>query len=509
MSPTFLKPTLSLITLLLTIYPFIQCSSTSPLLSHFPDLSLYIQTPESTTSPHQIKTSSLLISKYSKQHLSQTSNSLNIFISPLYNKNVLCLDINQSNFYTLKNNLLNYLLKPTNPTIKNYYTEIFDENTFCMERLEYYDNETNLHEKDHQIHLNYFYNLFYSPNAINPSSIPLIQHITDININEMHSLMLNELNTFKLMNNNNVNKHWGYQLSFGFENDKFILNTLYLILPTQLNIETYLSNVLSKTKDVLINSKGIQTFDPNSFLCNHSIKIKTNKDTSVYHNMMEVHFNKDIIKSYNSNDNKCFVFHYILTEDVYIEKNEFRNLVNEYIGDLTSVNYTLYASNFIEQELSSDLSGQAFFSFHICINENELNKLHNIIKFPVHFRYQPSVDENSTLTHQTVIMPQPLVLLVDSTFNYKKDFIQRYVKTSQYANFTDEIKHLLETHINEFTLFTNNYQQLQHLIPIVQGKNFLIVAIITSITAILGFIIILRSLLVYVVDKNENKVKID
>ena len=416
--------------------------------------------------------------------------------------------MNQSNFYTLKNNLLNYLLKPTNPTIKNYYTEVSDDNTFCMERLEYYDDETNLHEKDHQISMNYFYNLFYSKNAINPSSIPLIQYISDINLSEIHSLVLNELNTFKLMNSN-MNKHWGYQLSFGFENDKFVLNTLYLILPARLNVETYLSKVLSETKDVLINSKGIQAFDPNSFLFNHNIKIKTNKDTSVYHNMMEVHFNKDIIKLYNSNDTKCFVFHYILTEDVYIEKNEFRNLVNEYVGDLASVNYTLYASNFIEQELSSDLSGQAFFSFHMCIHENDLSKINNVIKFPVHFRYQPSVDENSTLTHQTVIMPQPLVLLVDSTFNYKKDFIQRYVKTSQYANFTDEIRHLLQTHVNEFTLFTNNYRQLQHLIPIVQGKNFVVVTVITSISAVLGFFIILRSLLVYVVDKSENKVKID
>ena len=105
----------------------------------------------------------------------------------------------------------------------------------------------------------------------------------------------------------------------------------------------------------------------NNYLDNseYKINIATNKKDSVYHNLMSLTFSEETLNKYykkSTNNEICLMIHYILTEDVYIERNEFikrfeeilisngvnKTLINE------NIKYDLYASKFIEQELSSD-----------------------------------------------------------------------------------------------------------------------------------------------------------
>ena len=58
----------------------------------------------------------------------------------------------------------------------------------------------------------------------------------------------------------------------------------------------------------------------------YKIKISTNKKDSIYHNMMTLTFDNQTLNNYfnkSNNNDICILIHYILTEDVYIERNEF------------------------------------------------------------------------------------------------------------------------------------------------------------------------------------------
>ena len=83
---------------------------------------------------------------------------------------------------------------------------------------------------------------------------------------------------------------------------------------------------------------------------------------------MSLNFNENTLNNfYNKYENKnkeiCYLIYYILTEDVHIERNEFMTRFKEILESqgikkdlLSNIKYNLYASKFIEQELSSDLS---------------------------------------------------------------------------------------------------------------------------------------------------------
>ena len=174
-----------------------------------------------------------------------------------------------------------------------------------------------------------------------------------------------------------------------------------------------------------------------------------------------------------------------------------------------NIKYNLYASKFIEQELSSDLSEQAYFTFYIKTNKYILDLLNNTISFTVHFRYQPSLNSTSNKTHQKTVMPQPFFYILNSNATYEKDFLDGIIynnnmfkgenKTKDNLKiFEDEIKIKKRNILNQVNILNENYLDLIHEIPAGQKKYFLIVTLVTVITSVAGFCIILLGVVNYV-----------
>ena len=249
------------------------------------------------------------------------------------------------------------------------------------------------------------------------------------------------------------------------------------------------------------------------------MKISTNKKDSVYHNLMTLSFeDKTLNNLYNKYGNKdvCYLIHYILTEDVYIERNEFMTRFKEILEAhgvnrdlLKKVRYNLYASKFIEQELSSDLSEQAYFSFVFCADRDILKKLKNSISYTIHFRYQPSLKANSTKTHQTVVMPQPFFFVLPGDSEYDKAFFDDilFKNNAFYGQnklnnklklFEEEVKIKKLNIINQVNILNDNYKQLIHEIPGGQMKYFWNITLITSIVSCVGFLIIFMGVMNYI-----------
>ena len=44
----------------------------------------------------------MVIQKYEKENILPSKNTMSVYVNSLYNKNLICLDISQDNFYTLK-----------------------------------------------------------------------------------------------------------------------------------------------------------------------------------------------------------------------------------------------------------------------------------------------------------------------------------------------------------------------------------------------------------------------
>ena len=216
------------------------------------------------------------------------------------------------------------------------------------------------------------------------------------------------------------------------------------------------------------------------------------------------------------NKNVCYLIHYILTEDVYIERNEFMTRFKEILEAngvnkqlFQNIRYNLYASKFIEQELSSDLSEQAYFSFMFCANRDILKLLKNTISYTIHFRYQPSLKANSVKTHQTVVMPQPFFYVLPGDSNYEKIFFESIISKNNifYGEnnlndklklFEEEIKIKKLNIINQVNILNDNYKELIHEIPGGQMKYFWNITLITSIVSCVGFLIIFMGVMNYI-----------
>ena len=134
-------------------------------------------------------------------------------------------------------------------------------------------------------------------------------------------------------------------------------------------------------------------------------------------------------------------------------------------------------------------------------------KINYLIKFPIHFRYQPSLKKESLLTHQTVVMPHPFITIYKQT---KDDYNTIFYDKLLYANngkFEDEIDLKLNTIVNEVYMLKNNYIQLQNQIPAGQMKYFWPIAAVTSITSMVGFLIIFGGVITYIFEKNNSLYK--
>lgn len=465
----------------------------------------------------------MIIMKHENNKTATQSNSITLFITNLYYQSIICLDSsNLDTFFPLKNKVLKHI-STFHDKNSDSYAEIFKDKYYCLEREEYIDKNINLNEKNNLLDNNFFYNLI-NGRDLSKSKAPLIEKITNVSFSSLHQSIKEEFSRYFKWN-----EDCAYELIFYYDYSKelFVLSRLFTYyLPTTPDYSAQFPLLLQSIHNsyqfnqIIINDKTqnkvTRLMKTNETIeeeiitniihpTNYLTKIITNKRTSVFHNTMEIKLTKEIVdiqyKKLSIKDKKeklCYLIHEILTEDTYIEKNEFNNFVNEYL----KIPVELHASQFIEQELSSDLSQQAFFSLFFCATESHMESINYIIKFPIHFRYQPSVKTNSILTHQTVVMPAPNVFIYSNTsyetllFNHILYSANSTVYSSSKAEqlFALEIETKLNVFLSKYYLLLNNYQQLLHQIPAGQMKYFNIIAKITSLSSVIGFSLILYGL---------------
>ena len=452
-------------------------------------------------------------------------NSISIYLNSKYYHNIISLDVNDKiNFNTLKNNILHKVTR-TYYKINEPYTSIEDNNYAIFERLEYFTEHLNS-EDENNLYKNYWYNLI-NDMQINNSKTPLIENLTDITLLEINKAIKENYNKIGKWNEDN-----SYELFFVYDGKKgkFLLNKIFVYYIKDKTNSCKINLNQIKLENVVLEqgNKIYKNFDSKNFVINNNyldnseykINIATNKKDSVYHNLMSLTFSEETLNKYykkSTNNEICLMIHYILTEDVYIERNEFikrfeeilisngvnKTLINE------NIKYDLYASKFIEQELSSDLSEQAYFTFVINTNKFILDKLNNTISFTMHFRYKPSLNINSTRTHLSTIMPQPFVYIFNSTVSYEKNFVDEILSKNNIIRneknsdkkmeiFEDEIKVKKLSIFNQNNILNKNYLQLIHDIPAGQKKYFLVVTLITVITSLGGFFIIFMGVMNYI-----------
>ena len=465
------------------------------------------------------------------------NNHMSLYINSKFYYNLICLDANEkTNFYTLKNKILKHV-STFHYKVSDSYTVIEDKNHYCLERLEYIDEDLNLEEKNIFLNKNYWFNLI-NGKPLNESPSPLIEQLTNINLVEINKNVIENYNKIS-----NWNKDNSYELVFVYDNikNKFILHKIFVYFLKNaynyantclVNLNNFkFENVIIEYKNKLYENfnfkKEISNID---FLKNdeYNMKISTNKKDSVYHNLMSLTFDdKTLDNFYNKYNNKdiCYLIHYVLTEDVYIERNEFITRFKEILESkginkniLQNLKYNLYASRFIEQELSSDLSEQAYFSFMFCADKNILKTLNNTISFTIHFRYQPSLKANSTKSHQTVLMPQPFFFILPGDTNYEKSFLDDIIYKNNifYGDnnwkdklklFKEEIKIKKLKVFNQVNILNNNYKELIHEIPGGQMKYFWNITFMTSIVSMVGFLIIFMGIINYIsADRSFEKI---
>ena len=518
--------------LFLFFFSITICSSS--ILNAFSKQSIFLSLPKNTNINNnlektEVEYSLLKLEEKSNNFKGNSNNHMSLFISSKYYHNLICLDANdKSNFYTLKNTVQKHV-STFHYKISDSYTIIEDKNNYCFERLEYVDENLNLEEKNIFITKNYWYNLINSK-SLQESPAPLIEEMTNINFNGIQKEIKAHYNKFS-----NWNKDNSFELVFLFDSikNKFVLNKIFIYYISNETKSTLFNLKLIKSNNILIEyqDKFYKDFTLKEILNISNVpknnelnfKITTNKKDSIYHNLMSISLNDNIINNYykkysqKNNENLCYFIHYVLTEDVYIERNEFLKRFLEFLElngitkeKLKTLKYDLHASKFIEQELSSDLSEQAFFSFLFCANKEILSTLKNNIDFTIHFRYQPSLKSNSNLTHQTVAMPQPFFYILPGDV---KDSNSAFFNSPIYKNnifdnlndnklFEEEVKIKKLGIFNQVEILNNNYKELIHQIPAGQMKYFWNVTITTSITSFLGFLIILFGVMEYVSDKD-------
>ena len=471
-----------------------------------------------------------MIMKYEEKldnYKGSLNNRMSLFINSKFYHNIICLDPNEkTNFYTLKNTVLKHV-STFHYKVSDSYTVIEDKNHYCLERLEYIDEDLNLDEKNIFLNKNYWFNLI-NDKPLKESPSPLIEYLTNINLFEINKQVKESYNKISKWNKDN-----SYELVFVYDNikNKFLLHKIFIyFIKNKLNTNTCeinlskenFENVVIEYKNKLYENFNFRKeIDSNDFLRNeeYKIKISTNKKDSVYHNLMSLTFDdKTLDNYYNKFNNKdiCYLIHYVLTEDVYIERNEFMTRFKEILEShginkefFKQVKYDLYASKFIEQELSSDLSEQAYFSFIFCANKDILKLLKNTISFTIHFRYQPSLKANSTKTHQTVVMPQPFFYVFPGDLTYEKVFYEEIISKNNifYGQnnikdklklFEEEIKIKKLRKINQVNILNDNYKQLIHEIPGGQMKYFWNITFTTTVVSLVGFLIIFMGVMKYI-----------
>jgi hypothetical protein len=317
-------------------------------------------------------------------------------------------------------------------------------------------------------------------------------------------------------------------------------DNIFIYYKSTQKIMKYTKNFKSSDKEKLTIS------DFNENLLNYETKVKTRKSDSIFHNTLTVTYTENLFQNFIKKlqgptqtklQEICFFVYQHLTEDTYVEKNEFKNyLENKYKKN--KINYMF--SSFIDQELSSDLSDQYFSSFVLCDEiENFKSDDEFEISYPIHFRYQPSISSDSSSTHQNAVMPHPYIelftknntvsvpdlqiILLEEYFSKQnildKDPYFTRIKREGGSKidlfderriFSEEIKMKLKFVINDYNFYFSNREILIHQIPAGIGRHFWLVVILTTLFTAIGFFIILYGLIVYSVSglvKNKVEIK--
>ena len=455
------------------------------------------------------------------------THKMSIYINPKFYHSIISLDAKDNmNFYTLKNNLF-FWITTSQFKRKEPYTIINEQNKshVILERLEYFDEYLN--EEKNISYKNYWNDLINNEKNINSNYTLEIEQLLNNNLLEINNAIKDSYNKIGKWCKDN-----SYELFFIYDKkkSKFIINKIFVYYiknetkSTLINLnQIKFENILIEQGDKIYNNFNFKKYLEHITYINnteYNIKISTNKKDSIYHNMMSLKFDEKTLNKYYNNtidNNICIIIHYILTEDVYIEKNEFLKrfeeiLISKGINKTlikNNIKYNLYASNFIEQELSSDLSEQAYFSFILCTNKDILDILNNTLSYTIHFRYQPSLNINSNKTHQLTIMPQPFVYILNNQENNPKNFLDEMLYNNNIFKdeknlkdnlkiFEEEIMNKKMRIINQVNILNDNYYSLIHEIPAGQKKYFLIVTFITVLTSFTGFFIIFWGVMKYI-----------
>ena len=455
------------------------------------------------------------------------THKMSIYINPKFYHSIISLDAKDNmNFYTLKNNLF-FWITTSQFKRKEPYTIINEQNKshVILERLEYFDEYLN--EEKNISYKNYWNDLINNEKNINLNYTLEIEQLLNNNLLEINNAIKDSYNKIGKWCKDN-----SYELFFIYDKkkSKFIINKIFVYYiknetkSTLINLnQIKFENILIEQGDKIYNNFNFKKYLEHITYINnteYNIKISTNKKDSIYHNMMSLKFDEKTLNKYYNNtidNNICIIIHYILTEDVYIEKNEFLKrfeeiLISKGINKTlikNNIKYNLYASNFIEQELSSDLSEQAYFSFILCTNKDILDILNNTLSYTIHFRYQPSLNINSNKTHQLTIMPQPFVYILNNQENNPKNFLDEILYNNNIFKdeknlkdnlkiFEEEIMNKKMRIINQVNILNDNYYNLIHEIPAGQKKYFLIVTFITVLTSFTGFFIIFLGVMKYI-----------
>lgn len=270
--------------------------------------------------------------------------------------------------------------------------------------------------------------------------------------------------------------------------------------------------VLKYTKNYEHTNKekiSFSDFSTNSLI--YEIDLSTLGNESTFHNKLKLNFSD--ANFMDKNAKTCILVYQHLTEDVYVEKNEFMN----YLNKKHNMHILYQFSSEIDQELSSDFVEQYFINFLLCAESSHLKEINYEIDYPVHFRYQPP----STSGVQQAIIPQPYLQIIPDSYENiihknttltqnlifnqnildKESYFLRVKKEQQYtekfddrAIFSDEVNLKLKTVINNYNLFIKNKNKMIHNIPVGVKSHFLIVTIITAIVTAMGFLLIFYGL---------------
>jgi len=253
---------------------------------------------------------------------------------------------------------------------------------------------------------------------------------------------------------------------------------------------------------------------------------------SIFHNrvnfIIDLEKTKNEILTSNKNNKICFLIYQHLTEDTFIEKNEFKSHINKLFYEYEKF---YFFSDEIDQEISSDISKQYFASFAICtsieffrnkfydekIKENSENNILEV-SFPIHFRYQPPIYYTS---HQEVFLNLPLIEITiqeDQIYSLEKSLLNNNIlnenydikRALNYKNNRKQIKDLRKIFneeiiqrirlINEYKNMFNNLTKIRHFIPVGKMEHLYYVMAGTFIVTIIGFFIIVFGII-------NNKIK--